>query len=105
VPGPGLAWDMSQLIPNGIISVVSASSVQVSVAQTVTLVGGTNLVSELTWPSTYLGVGWLQQQVTTTATGIGANWVTVPSSLTNNDLFITNSIVTNAAVFYRFVYP
>ena len=105
VPGAGLAWDLSQLIPNGIISVVSASSVQVTVTQNTTQVSGTNLVTELTWPSTYLGVGWLQQQVTTTTTGIGANWVTVPSSLTNNDLFITNSIGTNAAVFYRFVYP
>ena len=103
-PGPGLAWDLSQLIPGGTIGVISASSVQINLTSTFTL-SGTNIITELSWPADYIGAGWLQQQVANLANGLGTNWTTVGASTTVNDIFITNVINGNSAVFYRFVRP
>jgi hypothetical protein len=106
-PGPGLVWDLSQLIPGGIVGVTTPA--QISLANN-TIVGTSNIVSEFTWPANYLG-GWLQQMNTTLTNGLTAtNWVTVAGSSSINDIFVTNNIIADpnavgSAIFFRFVYP
>jgi hypothetical protein len=115
VPGPGLIWEMSQLYFNGTISVVSASSLQFTLTNTVSIINPSNIVAHLSWPADKVG-GWVQQLNTTLTNGLSAtNWVT-PSGgyLTNlssfTDVYLTNTLIADpnapgSAVFYRFVYP
>jgi hypothetical protein len=103
-PGAGLVWDLSQLIPGGTIGVISAASVQITLTNNATITSS-NVVMELSWPANYAGYGWLQQQITTLTNGLGTNWSTVSASTTVNDIFITNALSANSAVFYRFVLP
>jgi hypothetical protein len=110
-PGPGLAWDLSGLIPNGIIGVRSVATVPTNLTFTAsfsTVVGTNNIptnyiVSHLQWPSSY--IGWsLQEQVSPLSLGISTNWTTVFGSFWTNDMLITNLLTTNCT-FYRMVSP
>jgi hypothetical protein len=103
-PGPGLAWDESQVISSGIISVVSAASLQTALVHNATVVG-TNLITELSWPANLIGTGWVESQTVPLSTGLGTNWSTIAASLNVNDIFLTNTINANTAEFYRFVNP
>jgi hypothetical protein len=106
VPGPGLVWDMGQLYASGTIGVIAASSVQITLTNTVTLISGTNqIVAELSWPVDFIGSGWLQQQNSTLTNGLGTNWNNVGASDYVNDIFLTNTITPGSSVFYRFVRP
>jgi hypothetical protein len=117
-PGPGLAWDLSQLIPGGYINVLSATDPSLIFTVTNNIyvgVGGSNIITELTWPADKIG-GWVEQLNTSLTNGLSAtNWIT-PSGgyYTNmysvNDLLFTNTLVGDptaigSAVFYRFVWP
>jgi len=104
VPGPGLVWDLSNLIPGGTIGVISASSVQVILTNSIT-VNGSNIVTELSWPASFTGNGWVQQQITTLETGLSTNWSNVGPSAYVNDILLTNVISGDSAVFYRFIIP
>jgi hypothetical protein len=126
VPGPGLVWDLSQLISQGYIGVLSASdpSLFFSITNSAfTFSDGTNsfVVNQLTWPTNKIG-GWVQQLKTTLTNGLSAtNWASLNGNYgaTNdgiqimsqvNTWYITNTVVADptapgSAVFYRFVYP
>jgi hypothetical protein len=123
-PGPGLAWDLSQLIPQGIIGVLSASdpSLNFTLTNTTTVYPATtNIITQLSWPTDQMG-GWLQQLNTTLTNGLSAtNWVSLNGNYGNTNIgiqimsntnvwLITNTLVTDptapgSAVFFRFVYP
>jgi hypothetical protein len=105
VPGSGLVWDMSQLYVNGTISVVNASTYQIAVTNNVTILGGTNIVMELSWDPSLTGYGWLQQQIGTLTNGLGTNWNNVGSSDYVNDIFLTNTVSAGSTIYYRFVKP
>lgn len=104
-PGAGLAWDLSQLYASGTIGVISASSVQIMLTNNITIVGGSNIVTELSWPADFAGSGWLQQQINTLTNGLGTNWSNVGASDYVNDIILTNTVSGGASVFYRFVRP
>ena len=105
-PGPGLAWDMTQLYASGTIGVINLSSVQITLTNNVTFISGTNqMVSELSWPPDFIGTGWLQQQNSTLTNGLGTNWSNVGASDYVSDIFLTNTITPGSSVFFRFVRP
>ena len=103
-PGPGLVWDLSNLYPGGTIGVINASADQMTLTHNATIIG-TNLVTELSWPAGFIGNGWVQQQVNSLATGLSTNWTDLGPTAYVNDIFLTNVISANSAVFYRFVIP
>jgi len=116
IPGPGLVWDLSQLIPQGVIGVLSANDPSLTFTLTNTITpfpDNTNVIAELSWPTDKMG-GWIQQLTTTLTNGLSAtNWTSLSGnyatninniSLTNH-LYFTNTLVPGNAVFYRFVYP
>jgi hypothetical protein len=86
----------------------SANSVQVSAQPVSTTppqinLGITGGQLQLTWPADH--TGWtLQVQTDSPASGLGADWVTVPNSTNLNQLSAPMSL-TNGSVFYRLVYP
>lgn len=108
-PGPGLSWDLSQLIPQGIVSVIDPTTVQFSLSSS-TSVSSSNVVTEFAWPANVAG-GWLQQLNSTLTNGLSAtNWITVPGSASTTDIIVTNTIIGDpnapgSTIFYRFVYP
>lgn len=104
-PGPGLVWDLSQLYSSGTIGIINASAVQFSLTSSTTIVGGTNMVLQLSWPANYAGYGWLQQQLTALTNGLGTNWTDIGQSDYVSDIMITNSLSASPAVFYRFILP
>ena len=58
---------------------------------------------QFNWPADH--TGWrLQAQTNAPGAGLGANWLTVPSSTATNALSIPIS-KTNGSVFFRLVYP
>ncbi len=129
-PGPGLVWDLSQLIPQGVVQVLSASDPLVNftvtnVSSIVALLGVTNVthggytsnynvITELSWPIANQGA-WLQTLSTTLTNGLSAtNWISASGYLTNSsyvtDIIVTNTLVADptapgSAVFYRLQYP
>jgi hypothetical protein len=101
-PGPGLSWDLRNLMPGGIIGVVTTASQQVSLTNSFT-VGTTNVIGDFAWPE---GTGgWLQQQFAWNTNGISTNWSTVNGSWLTNSISVTNEITPGQSVFYRFVRP
>jgi len=102
-PGPGLRWDMSQLIFKGKLSVATAPQIAFT---NITTVGVSNVVTEFSWDPGYTG-GFLQSQTTTLTNGLNPNgtWSTVIGSSAVNDIFVTNVISGPGAIFFRFVYP
>jgi hypothetical protein len=107
-PGPGLAWDLSQLWSAGSIGVVTAASHRPLLTNSFTLLGTSNIVLQLSWDTNNY-YGWrLESQVDSPATGISlnnANWAGVSGSWTNSSETITNSLNTTNATFYRLVFP
>lgn len=95
-PGPGLYWDISNMVTNLVLRVGSGMPVLQMSNQ-----GNTNLV--FSWPDTYKW--WrLEMQTNSLSVGLSTNWVTVPGSwLTNSVTVPINSNI--PAVFYRLVYP
>jgi len=124
VPGPGLKWELDQLIPHGIIRVVSASDPSLFFSLTNSITpnpANTNVITQLTWPTNQMG-GWLQQLSTTISNGLSAtNWISLNGNygatndgiqiMSNTNVWnITNTLVTDptlpgSAIFFRFVYP
>jgi hypothetical protein len=121
-PGPGLAWDLSGLLPAdggsagetlaGVIGVRSVATTPTNVilnpifaVNTGTNGIGTNVIaSQLSWPSNY--IGWkLQQQISDI--GISTNWTTIVDASFTNYYVITNVInpTNNNSVFFRMVAP
>jgi autotransporter-associated beta strand protein len=100
VPGPGLAWDTTQLASAGIVSVVT-SSVNTTPPHLTNSVSGGNLT--LSWPADHLG--WrLEAQSNAHSIGLSNNWVTVPGSTNVTSMtFPVNPA--NPTEFYRLVYP
>lgn len=114
-PGPGLVWELDQLIPQGIIRVMSATDPFLTYTMTNNMYtfsdNGTNkIVTELTWPEDKIG-GWVQILNTTLTNGLSAtNWSNLnQNQLTNmpasNVYIVTNTITGPGATFYRYVYP
>ena len=106
-PGPGLAWDLTQLWPLGAIGVVSSSSGTFLTNSFVLSPNKTNIVIQFDWPAT--NFGWrLQSLVTPLAVGLAPNtnyvWTGVNGSWTNTTLTLTNVLGTNS-VYYRLTFP
>ena len=113
VPGPGLAWDLNNLIPGGIIAIHDVATNPAPLASTFFYTdiintngaGSTNpgIVFEFSWPTNYLG--WrLQNQENPLTIGISNNWSDLFSRLTNTYV-TTNVLQTNRATFYRLTFP
>lgn len=115
VPGPGLRWDLTRLIPGGIIGIIGVptapTNVNVAISFLTTI--STNVppvtnrytISTLSWPSEY--TGWrLEQQQNPMNIGISTNWATVFGSIATNQMSITNVIDKDGnSGFFRLVYP
>lgn len=120
-PGPGLAWDLSNLIPGGYIGVRSVATDPAPLqfitsfgpaiftnisGNTTNYVTNSALFTQFVWPTNY--IGWrLQEQQNPLNVGLSTNWSDVWTYFTNQ-IFFTNVITTNAATaanFYRMVYP
>ena len=118
VPGPGLVWDLSQLIPQGKIGVLSATdpSLFFTLTNHTTVINPSNIVTELSWPASVANGGWIQQLTTTLTNGLTAtNWTSPSTGVFTNQYGTTGIIFTNnligdpnaqgSATFFRFVYP
>ena len=117
-PGSGLVWDLSNLIPNGVVSIHTTATppfdpnfsagtvfglVLTNTAATNSFTTNNYIVTHLTWPTNY--IGWsLQQQVNPITIGLSTNWSQVFGSFWTNEMYFTNILTTNCA-FYRMVYP
>ena len=106
-PGAGLAWNLTQLWPSGVIGVTTNTGPVFT--NTFTIQGGTNIIGQFDWDASYLG--WrLQSQVNPLSVGLSTNWGNVTDGTTNGPSWvkisysITNTIATNA-VFYRLTFP
>jgi hypothetical protein len=89
----------------GTIGIIAAGSVQITLTNNIAVVGGTNIVTQLSWPDNYVGSGWVQQQITALTNGLGTNWSNVGASDYVNNITLTNVVTGDSAVFYRFVRP
>ena len=68
------------------------------------LVGLSNGILQVSWPSNYTG-GWrLQAQTNTASAGLGTNWVDLPNSSGVTQISLPVDLA-NRAVFFRLVYP
>jgi hypothetical protein len=113
-PGSGMAWELSQLIHGGLISIKSIPTVgtNISFAVTPSITVSTNvppitnnvLLTHLSWPPEY--TGWkLQTLVNGPTNGIeSTNWQYVAIAQFTNDITFTNSL-TPGNVFYRMISP
>jgi len=112
-PASGLAWDLSQLIDGGVISIktipttgtniVFNSSFTQTISTNVPPVTNNWIVLNLSWPEEY--IGWqLQQQQNTLDIGLSTNWTQIAAAQFTNNIVLTNSI-TPGAVFYRMISP
>jgi autotransporter-associated beta strand protein len=97
-PGPGAAWDISNLTVNGTIRIVLPPSPFLTNAISG---GGTTL--DFSWDSAYLGYR-LYAQTNSTGVGLRTNWVAVTNTETVTS--VTMGIDRTAgSVFYRLSYP
>lgn len=113
-PGSGLVWQLNQLIPQGIIKVLSVNDPSLKFTLTNSSFtfndNGTNkIVNQLTWPEDKTN-SWIQTLNTALTNGLTAtNWVNLgQSALTNmppNTYIVTNNITADTATFYRLVWP
>lgn len=101
--GTSYTWSTNQLVPNGVLTLLSGgtpvSPVNTNATNiTYSFAGG---VLTLSWPTDH--TGWLlQAQTNPPNVGITTNWVTVSGSqLTNTNSF---NISTSNTVFYRMIY-
>ena len=112
-PGPGLAWDLSNLMPGGVIGIraVSTTPLNLGVAHEPLVAVSTNdppvtnrfIVSTVTWPASHLGWRLLSQRNELT-TGLSTNWIAAAESLWTNRVVVTNALAPGS-VFFRMVYP
>lgn len=99
-PGPGMAWDLSQVIFNGTIGIVTNTMPDNPTNLTFSVSG--NVVT-LSWPVEY--TGWLlQMQTNSLSTGLGTNWTLVAGSAATNQMYFTNDPAI-PAVFFRMAHP
>ena len=113
-PALGQAWDLSQLIHGGVLSIKTIATVATNITFGVTtgITISTNVppitnnvvVAHLTWPPEY--TGWkLQTLVNGPTNGIeNTNWQYIAVAQFTNDITFTNS-QTPGNVFYRMVSP
>ncbi len=113
-PAPGLAWDLSQLIHGGLLGIkgIPTTGTNITFSATPGITVSTNvppitnsvLITELKWPSEY--IGWkLQTLVNTPTNGIeNTNWQYIAIAQFTNDIVFTNAL-TPGNVFYRMVAP
>lgn len=112
-PASGLAWDLSQLIYGGMISVkttpttgtniVFNSSFTQTISTNVPPITNNYIVLNLSWPADY--IGWkLQQQQNDLTVGLSTNWTDIAAAQFTNNVVFSNSIAAGA-VFYRMVSP
>jgi hypothetical protein len=105
-PGPGLAWDLTQLWPAGVIGVTTNTGPLFT--NMFTVVGGTNIIGEFSWDAA--NYGWRLQSKTVANSDVlnGLNssnpWTGVTGSWTNTAVFLTNTVSSNN-VFYRLTFP
>jgi autotransporter-associated beta strand protein len=98
-PGPGLAWNTSQLAVNGTLSIVTGVATNPTNI-TAVVSGGTMALS---WPSDH--TGWrLEAQTNAWGIGVTTNWSTVSGSTSTNQMQFPIG-VGNGSVFFRLVYP
>lgn len=106
IPAANTKWDLASLRetdPNGFVNIISFPTTGTNLAYATFVADGTNQVSHLQWPSTY--IGWsLQQQTNSLNIGLSTNWTTVAGSSATNEIYITNSVNVPAS-FFRMVYP
>jgi len=106
IPLANTKWDLVSLIdtdPNGFVNIISFPTTGTNITHNTFVADGTNRVSHLQWPSSY--IGWsLQQQTNALSVGITTNWTTVAGSSATNEVYITNTISTPTA-FFRMIYP
>ncbi len=99
-PGPGLAWDLSQLWASGNIGVIATPQVTLTNSMTVS---GNKIISQFSWDAAQYG--WrLETQANPLSVGLSTNWTGINGSWTNTSMTITNTLGNNA-VYYRLVYP
>ena len=92
-PGAGLVWKFNAT--NGVLTVYSTVATNFTCAVT-------NNALLLAWPADHLG--WMvQAQTNNLSTGLGTNWVSIPSTATNTQ-FTAPLDAGNPAVFYRLIY-
>ncbi len=102
-PGSGLAWDLTQLWPSGVIGVTTNTGPVFT--NTFTIQGGTNIIAEFSWDAA--NTGWrLQNKVVPLGDGVNSSnaWTGVSGSWTNTAVVLTNTITTNN-VYYRLTFP
>ncbi|HEY4416901.1 MAG TPA: autotransporter-associated beta strand repeat-containing protein [Verrucomicrobiae bacterium] len=85
IPGPGLAWDTTQLTVNGTLAIIAGNPVNPNPTNIVVTVTGGGL--NISWPIDH--TGWtLQVQTNSLSTGLSNNWFDVAGSTTTNALTI-----------------
>jgi hypothetical protein len=93
-PGPGLVWDISNMLTNLTLAVTGPPTLVSSTTST-------NIT--FSWPSQY--TGWrLTSQTNSLDVGLSTNWFTVSGSFSSNSIVVPID-PTNGAVFYRLSYP
>jgi len=102
-PGPGLAWDLTQLWPGGVIGVTTNTGPLFT--NTFTIVGGTNVIGQFSWD--VANYGWsLQNKTVPLGEGVNSSnaWTRVSGSWTNTAVLLTNNLTTNN-VYFRLAFP
>jgi hypothetical protein len=97
-PGPGAAWDISNLTINGTIRIILPRSPVLTNS-----VSGSGTTLDFAWDTAYLG--WrLYAQTNLPSVGIRTNWVAIPGTeaMTAITLGIDRTV---GSVFYRLSYP
>jgi hypothetical protein len=88
---------------NYAVSALQVSTIGVPPAATTVTVAVTSGQLTLAWPQAQ--TGWtLEAQTNALNAGLGTNWTRIPNSSATNQVIIPISL-TNAAVFYRLVFP
>jgi hypothetical protein len=102
-PGPGLQWDVSNLITNGIVA-ITGSPINPNPTNITVSVSGTNLT--LSWPDSHLG--WQLQvqtnQLTSGVSTIPTDWQTIANSENTNQVTVPIDAA-KPTTFYRMVLP
>lgn len=103
-PGPGLAWDVSNLTTNGILSIISLGVDPTPTNLTFSVAAGNQM--KLSWPASH--VGWqLLVQTNHLARGLSldrADWALVPGSESVNEVTVPIDPA-EPAKFYQLILP
>ncbi len=102
-PGSGMAWDLTQLWPSGVIGVIT--NLGPVFTNSFTIDSGTNIIGQFSWDAANYGWRLLNKTVPAGAGLEYTNqWTGISGSWTNTAVTLTNTITTNN-VFYRLVFP